>query len=163
MDDIKENEDINSNETSLNELELKTKECEDLKNQLLLERAKLLNYSKDEKERFEMIVHMKEKTFLNDLINVLDNFDISLKNIEDIEANKGITILYNQIVALLNHYNCFSFTSLDSIFDPSLHEAIEIVKDDTKAEGTIIEEFQKGYKYNNQVLRPAKVKVVKNI
>ena len=45
-------------------------------------------------------------------------------------------------------------------FDHSLHEALEEVESDEQ-EGVVVEEVQKGYKLNDKVIRPAKVKVAK--
>ena len=45
-------------------------------------------------------------------------------------------------------------------FDPGIHEAIELVEGEGES-GTIVEEMQSGYKLNNKLIRPAKVKVIK--
>jgi molecular chaperone GrpE (heat shock protein) len=42
-----------------------------------------------------------------------------------------------------------------------LHEAIMQVEDDTKSSGDIAQVLQKGYMFKGEVLRPAKVSVVK--
>ena len=44
-------------------------------------------------------------------------------------------------------------------FDPQLHEAVMHVEDDTKGEGVIVEEFQKGFKLGDKVIRFSVVKV----
>ena len=50
--------------------------------------------------------------------------------------------------------------SVGEAFDPQKHDAIEEIESD-KPSGTIVEEAQRGYLYNGQVLRPARVKVAK--
>ena len=44
-------------------------------------------------------------------------------------------------------------------FDPNVHEAVTTEPTDEHAENTIIEEFERGYKLGDRLLRPAKVKV----
>lgn len=43
-------------------------------------------------------------------------------------------------------------------FDPSLHNAVMHVEDETKGDGEIVEVFQKGYKKGDKVIRYAMVK-----
>ena len=55
--------------------------------------------------------------------------------------------------------------SVGEKFDPRFHEAVEEVKCRDAAQGqesgVILEEIQKGYKINGELLRPARVRVVK--
>ena len=50
--------------------------------------------------------------------------------------------------------------SLDKEFNPSYHEALLQQESDQK-EGTIIEEYEKGYQYHDKIIRHAKVVVSK--
>ena len=47
------------------------------------------------------------------------------------------------------------------MFDPHLHEAVEVEEDSEKPEGTIVEEYVRGYKSQDRIVRPARVKVAK--
>ena len=53
-----------------------------------------------------------------------------------------------------------AFDSLGEDFDPDCHEALMSEKSD-KGENVIIREFEKGYVYNDKILRHAKVVVSK--
>lgn len=44
-------------------------------------------------------------------------------------------------------------------FDPNLHNAVMHVEDESVGENVIVEEFQKGYKYKDIVVRHSMVKV----
>ena len=46
-------------------------------------------------------------------------------------------------------------------FDPSMHEALQRKTENNKEDNIILEEFQKGYKLNDRVIRPSKVAVNK--
>ena len=52
--------------------------------------------------------------------------------------------------------------ALGQIFDPQKHEAVMRVEDAEKADGTVVEELQKGYAVRGKVIRPSMVKVVGN-
>jgi len=54
-----------------------------------------------------------------------------------------------------------SFDSIGNNFDPDLHEALMSEKSD-KEDNIILKEFEKGYKYDDKILRHAKVVVSKN-
>ena len=47
-------------------------------------------------------------------------------------------------------------------FDPSLHEAMAQVQDDSAAANSVIEVLQKGYQLRDRLLRPARVVVAKS-
>jgi molecular chaperone GrpE len=49
-----------------------------------------------------------------------------------------------------------------SIHLANIHEAIDIEETNDKEDGTIVEEYQKGYSIDGHTLRPARVKVAKN-
>jgi molecular chaperone GrpE len=51
--------------------------------------------------------------------------------------------------------------AVGKVFDPSLHEAVQTRAEEDKEENVVLEEFQKGYIINKQVLRPSKVIVNK--
>lgn len=46
--------------------------------------------------------------------------------------------------------------------DPNRHNVVEIVEENGKEDGIIIEEIKKGYMWENKLLRVADVKVIKN-
>ena len=61
-------------------------------------------------------------------------------------------------------FNENGITVLDSVgevFDPDLHEALMNQESEDHDEGTIISEFEKGYKYHDRIIRHAKVVVCK--
>lgn len=149
---IEQNEDLSIIET------LKKQSDEYLKG-WQTERANLLNYQRDENERISKILTLNERNIILEILSIVDNFDLTIKNLpkEDNEYLKGINIVYDQLNSLLKKHNCYSFESINQQFDPNLHEAVEVINDDTKENNIIIEEAQKGYKLNDVVLRPAKV------
>ena len=144
------------------ELELLKKQSAEYLTGWQTERANFLNYQQSETERLSKMLVLSERNILMEILEVMGNFDLLLKNLKSEEALTGIKLVYDQLVSFLNRHQCFAFESLNQIFDPNLHEALETVQDETKNNNTVIEEIQKGYKLDNVVIRPAKVKVIIN-
>ena len=63
---------------------------------------------------------------------------------------------------LLKSYDVKPVDSVGKKFDPNCHEAMMQAESPEHEDGTIIEEFQKGYWLGDRVVRTAKVKVAKN-
>ena len=143
------------------ELEKKLEECEKLKNEYLAgwqrARADFLNYKKEEMERVGDILKYANEGLILKILPILDNFDVALKNIPD----EGFLQIRKQFQNFLKEQGIEEIESLGKKFDPNLHEVVEEVEGTDKEQGIILEEIQKGYKINDRLLRPAKVKVAK--
>ncbi|MBO0797825.1 MAG: nucleotide exchange factor GrpE [Blastocatellia bacterium] len=50
-------------------------------------------------------------------------------------------------------------SSVGELFNPEIHEAVEIVSVSTEEDNHVVEEFQTGYKFGDRLLRPARVRV----
>jgi molecular chaperone GrpE len=156
-------------ELNLEELKKKLEECQKLKDEYLAgwqrERAELLNYKKEEMERIGELIKYADVGLILKILPILDNFEIAEKklpeNLKNDENVKGILQLKNQILDFLKNQGVEEIKSLGEKFDPNFMEVIEQVETKDKNSGIVIEEIQKGYKINDRLLRPAKVKVVK--
>lgn len=150
---------------ALNELE----ECKKQKDEYLAgwqrERADFLNYRKEEMDRIgELLKYAGEEMVLR-LLPILDNFEISEKNMpEDLKNNdniKGLLQIKNQITDFLKNQGVEEIKTVGEKFDPNSMETVEEIEGKGKDSGTVVEEIQKGYKINGRLLRPAKVRVTK--
>ena len=72
-------------------------------------------------------------------------------------------MILEQLRNVLVDHGAAPYESLGMVFDPHLHEAIETEDRDDIAEGTIIQEFQKGYKLSGRIIRAARVKVATHL
>ncbi len=137
----------------------KTRELTDSLQRL---QAEFENYKKrTEKEKLELTKYV-EKNFTGDLLNIIDNFELALKNkcCNQEDFIKGMELIYAQLFELLEKKGLKSINTLNQKFDPYKHEAM--MQEESNLEpGTITEELQKGYTYNEKVLRHSKVKVSK--
>ena len=67
-------------------------------------------------------------------------------------------MIRSQLLSLLSRFGATPFGSVGESFDPELQEAVANIPDDRNA-GEVIEELQKGYRFHERILRPARVVV----
>ena len=99
-----------------------------------------------------------------DMLLPIDHFELALRHAEAIpgEAAKwalGFEMILQQLRQVLADNGVTAFESLSCPFDPHLHEAVETMESDDVPEGTILQEFQKGYQLGGRTIRAARVKV----
>jgi molecular chaperone GrpE len=73
----------------------------------------------------------------------------------------GFKMILAQFKEVLHQHDIVIFHSEGHLFDPLYHEAVELEETDKVPDGTILQEFTKGYKSKERVIRPARVKVAK--
>ena len=97
------------------------------------------------------------------LLEVLDGFDHALQRIGNTPSSisEGMQVIHRKLLALLEKEGITPLASLGETFNPELHEAIGSVESEAHESGAVIEEVQRGYRWNDQVLRPARVRVVR--
>jgi len=148
--------------------ELNLEECQKQRDEYLAgwqrARADLLNYKKEEMERFEQVLKFAGEEFVLKVLPILDNFNLIEKKLpEDLKKEeniKGILQLKKQIEDFLKSQGVEEIKCGEK-FDPNFQEAVETIEKEEGESGTILEEIQKGYTINGRILRPAKVKVIK--
>ena len=92
---------------------------------------------------------------------IIDDFDRMIDNENNDKTMKeGVSIIQSKFKKILDSYDVNSFNSKGEIFDANLHEAIMAQHSNKKA-NMIIDEFEKGYKIKDKVIRHAKVIVSK--
>jgi molecular chaperone GrpE len=121
--------------------------------------AEFENYKKRvEKERTEFGKYANAEV-ISSMLPILDSFEIALKNTADKEKfAEGIKMIYAQLYSALEAEGLRPISTSGEKFDPYRHEVL-LKEESDKPEGTILEEFQKGYMLNDKVLRFSKVKV----
>ena len=137
-------------------------EIEELKELLLRTQANFENYRKQVEKRVEELQQTAAKALIVQLLPVLDNFELALRNTQNqAEFVKGVELIYSLLVSILTAQGVTPITSEGQKYDPFIHEALLKVES-SLSENTVIEEFQKGYLLHNRVLRHAKVKISAN-
>lgn len=154
------------------DLELYKKNLEEEKEQFKKLSEEYLNdlkYLKAEFENYQKRIEQEKQEFqkyasislIKKLLNILDNFELALKNKkEDNEFTQGIILIQKQIQKILEEENIKEIKALNQDFDPFKHEAIDCIDGE---ENKIIEEVQRGYLIHDKIIRPSKVKVGKGV
>ena len=144
-------------------------ECQKLRDEYLAgwQRAKAdyVNLQKELAERLEEEFEAGKRFMLREILPVLDALLMAEKNLPP-EARQagwgsGVNGVAQDFEKRLRDVGLEPIETLDKAFDPVFHESLESVASD-RAEGTIVEEVQKGYMYKGRVLRPARVKIAKS-
>ena len=154
-----ETEQDTENKTEAEENPLQ-KELDDTKDQLLRVTAEYANFRKrSEKERTESFTFATAKA-VGEILSVVDNLERALSNEqEDYEGlKKGVQMTYDGLMASLEKLGVTVYGEPGETFDPNYHNAVMHVEDDSLGANVITDVFQKGYKINDKVVRPAMVK-----
>ncbi|MCI0487903.1 MAG: nucleotide exchange factor GrpE [Blastocatellia bacterium] len=141
-----------------------TQEKTALYDQLLRRQAEFDNYRKRvEREKSEIYQRARAEVLL-EFLPVLDNFERALSSLEQSEGDAksmrhGVELIHKQFNDALVKFGLQPVEAVGQAFDPNVHEAVTIEPTEEHEENTVLEEFQRGYKLGDRLLRPAKVKV----
>ena len=172
FDKSKTSEFNEKNEEKKKELspEEKIKELEDKLTRSLAEMEnQRRRYEKEKDDAFEYGGFSLAKETLN-LIDNLERSKITLENDESIKNSEAfkkiinhLDIIYKDMISILKKNNIHPIDSIGKKLDPNLHQAMIEIEDESKENGIILQEIQKGFMMKDRLLRPSLVAVSKNI
>lgn len=160
--DTSDDEVADSQEERLrNKLEEIKQERDELEEKFLRKTADLDNLRKRKEEEKDRLKKYGHKGVLEDLLEVLDNFNRALDSMEfeSEEVKEGIDLIDRQLRELLEKHGATSMEAEGEPFDPNYHEAMMQEEQDDLDEQTVLEVFKEGYTLYDRVLRPAQVMV----
>lgn len=100
---------------------------------------------------------------IKSLLPVIDSFERALQSKSELgEFRTGVELIYKQLQDALAKLGVQPIPAQGQQFDPHVHEAIEMVETSDAPDHEVVEEWQRGYKLKDRLLRPAMVKVAKN-
>lgn len=145
----------------INKLREEIKKCETERREYLegWQRAKAdyLNYRKDEGRRFEDMARVVASGFMQDILPVLDSFDVATKSGKD----EGMLLVRVQLMDVLKKRGLEEIEVREGeTFNPERHESLDVVESHHPA-GSVAEVVQRGYTFQGRVLRPARVRIAK--
>lgn len=142
------------------ELEKLKNQAEEYLNNWKRERADHINYKKEEARRVEEIVRFANEGLALEIIGIMDNLEIALKNVPAELRGKhsdwldGIEKAVSDFQKVLSRYDIQRI--LVEKFDPTMHEVVH-----TEEGGERVEEVRAGYMIQGKVIRPTRVKIIK--
>ncbi len=102
-------------------------------------------------------------TFISTLLPVMDNLNRAVDAASEgatreaiIEGIRGIAASFQ---AALSSAGVEQIASVGEEFNPELHEAVDTEETDSEMDGIVIEEYSRGFRMGDRLLRPARVKV----
>ena len=167
-EEVTEETEIKKEPKNEKKVKKKSHELEELKEKIsLLEeetlraKADLINYRKRKDEEVSMMLKYANSDLIMELLPVLDNFERALDNKEknkELENYlEGFKLIYENIKEILKNNGVTEIEALGKKFDPLYHHSISMRKDESKESEEVLEVYQKGYMYQDKVLRPAMV------
>jgi molecular chaperone GrpE len=143
-------------------------EIQRLQEELILERDRKLrtladfkNYRRRIERDGNKIAEDSKREMILPMLDILDDIEKALKHAKDSEQPfvKGLQIIQKKFLALLRTQGVLAFESIGTTFDHNLQEAVALEKQKGSEPGTVIDELRRGYLWNNELLRPAQVRV----
>ena len=151
-------EELSNEEKS--ELQKKQIELDELDDRYKRVFAEFENYKKRAQKERENLYNSILGDIITNMLPIIDNLDMAVNaECKDEEYKKGVELVQKQFKDLLTKNHVEEIPAVGEIFDPSVHEAISSVQDDTKQSQEIVQEFRKGYKMGAKVLRHSMVVV----
>ena len=150
-------------------LEKSNKELELLHDKYIRINAEFENFKKRSQREYLNGLKYANESMLFQLLPILDHLEeavLSVKKEKKYKGNKsiilGIEMVLKQFIDVMKKFNIESFSSKGELFNPELHEAIAQETSKDVIDGTVLREYQKGYKLYERIVRAAKVVVSKS-
>jgi len=126
--------------------------------------AEFANYKKRVHKDKEEILRYGNENLLSELLPVIDHLEMALQHASnDISSGllQGVEITLKELKRTLEKFGLTAVEAMGKPFDPVVHHAMSQAERDDIDEMTVVEEFRKGYRLKDKVLRPSLVSVSK--
>ena len=132
-----------------------------LEDQVKRQMAEFDNFRKrTEREKTDML-DLGAIDVVKKLLPIVDNFERGFKTLPEGEETtgfaKGMEMVHKQMMKMLEELKVTPIEAIGNEFDPELHNAVQHVEKDDVGENIVVEEFEKGYKYKDTVIRHSMV------
>ncbi|MGL4800540.1 MAG: nucleotide exchange factor GrpE [Cellulosilyticaceae bacterium] len=122
--------------------------------------AEFDNFRKRSQKEKEGLYDLGVSSTITELLPIVDNFERALgQECQDKQFAEGISMIYKQLVSILEKVNVTAIEAEGQPFDPTLHSAIMQVQDETLGENVVAQVHQKGYMHKDKVIRYSMVTV----
>ena len=124
-------------------------------------RADFDNFRRRVERDSDVATRRAKRELLQALVDLADGFERARVHVGDSPDSvaAGLNGMERRLGSLLEAEGVKAFASVGEPFDPTRHEAIATVRDCDAAEGTVVDEPGRGYLWNDDLLRPARVRV----
>jgi molecular chaperone GrpE len=127
----------------------------------LRSQADFENYKKRSAREKEEAIKYANSLLLERLVSIIDNFELGLtaakEKGEQSPIYSGMVLVQKQLNDLLAENGLQPIEAEGKKFDPNVHEAIAHEPSNQVAEGIVLRQTRRGYRFRDRLLRPAKV------
>ena len=137
---------------------------EGLEDRVKRQMAEFENFRRRTEKEKQTMFSMGERNVIEKMLPIVDNFERGLAAVPEEEKQgplaSGMEMVYRQLLKQLEDLGVTPIEAVRQEFDPAFHNAVMQVESDEYPSGTVAQEFQKGYKYHDSVIRYSMVGVV---
>jgi molecular chaperone GrpE len=145
------------------ELAVKSEECKALNDKYIRLAAEFDNYKRLSQRDQRDQIRFGNEQLLKELLPVVDNMERAIKAAQasggDSALVQGVELTLKQLSGALAKFGVQTIETAGQEFDPSAHQAVSYGPSDDVAANTVLDEFQKGYRLHDRILRAAMVSV----
>ena len=130
-------------------------------------KAEFENFRKRKNKEISSLLQYDGEGVIKNILPIIDDIERMVDSIDETDANngesliEGVNILKSKIDRFLEAKNIEPFGEEGEVLDPELHDAMLTQSDKKKEDNTVLNVFEKGYRYHDKVIRHAKVVVNK--
>jgi molecular chaperone GrpE len=149
------------------ELQTRAAKADEYWDRLLRTMADFDNFKKRAAREKQDAIKYANESLLQKVIPVLDNFEMALAAAQNNAADgvkslrDGVAMIHSQLKGVLTDAGLEEVDATGKPFDPNFHEAVSQQESAEVAEGNVLQQLRKGYKFRERLLRPATVIVAK--
>ncbi len=156
----KEVKEVKEKDTKEDVIDPKQQELDELNDRYKRVLAEFENFKKRSSKEREVLYNSILSDIVEVFLPIVDNLENAIKaETQDEEYKKGVELVLKQFKDILKAKGVEEISSVGETFDPNLHEAVSSVQDTEKGEKEIVQEYRKGYKIGNRVIRHSMVVV----
>lgn len=142
------------------QIETQKVQIEETEDRLKRVAAEFDNYKKRSSKEKEGLYNSLVGDIVSNFLPIIDNLEKAVEaETKDEEYRKGIELVLKQFKDVLLARGVTEIETVGKTFDPEVHEAVSSVQDETKGEKEIVQEYRKGYKIGDRVIRHSMVVV----
>jgi molecular chaperone GrpE len=125
--------------------------------------AEFDNYRWRTRQEQALVEQNGKRKVLLALLDIMDDFDRALLHVGEAPdaVADGLRLIRQRFSDVLHSNGVTPFDSEGEPFDPTVHEAMTVIDSDGEESGTVYTEYRRGYFINGELLRPARVAVLK--
>ncbi len=161
-----ESEESDQEQSAQDLLEAKDQEIKRLQDQLKRVTADTENYRKRMDANFERRIDSAKEDIFRKLLPIVDHLEMAIEashrggTVESL--CQGVELVLKDAFKIMEGYEVVPIEAKGKVFDPACHEAVMMEESNELPDETVSNEFKKGYKIGDKVLRPSMVCVARN-